>query len=111
MNAFRGTLGIKVIHCRPGDPEAKGLVERANGYLETSFLPGRGFTNPADFNSQLANWLARANRRQHRRLNRRPRRPQGGGPGSDAGTASGGAGDRVEVDCPIAARPLRAAGR
>jgi hypothetical protein len=25
MNAFRGTLGIKVIQCRPGDPEAKGL--------------------------------------------------------------------------------------
>jgi len=30
MNAFRGTLGIRVIQCRPGDPEAKGLVERAN---------------------------------------------------------------------------------
>ena len=29
MNAFRGTLGIKVIQCRPADPEAKGLVERA----------------------------------------------------------------------------------
>ena len=34
-------LGIRVIQCRPRDPEAKGLVERANGYLETSFLPGR----------------------------------------------------------------------
>jgi transposase len=72
MNAFRGTLGIKVIQCRPGDPEAKGLVERANGYLETSFLPGRSFASPADFNSQLANWLGRANQRQHRRLNCRP---------------------------------------
>jgi transposase len=41
MNAFRGTLGIRVIQCRAGDPEAKGLVERFNGYLETSFLPGR----------------------------------------------------------------------
>ena len=48
MNAFRGTLGIKVVQCRPADPEAKGLVERANGYLETSFLPGRSFTSPAD---------------------------------------------------------------
>ena len=48
MNAFRGCLGIKVIQCRPADPEAKGLVERANGYLETSFLPGRTFTSPAD---------------------------------------------------------------
>src|SRR3954470_12766688 len=33
MNAFRGTLGIRVIQCRPADPEAKGLVERVNGYL------------------------------------------------------------------------------
>ena len=39
--AFRGVLGAKVVICDPGDPEAKGLVERANGYLETSFLPGR----------------------------------------------------------------------
>jgi hypothetical protein len=43
MNAFRGMLGIKVVQCRPGDPEAKGLVERANGYLETPFLPGPQF--------------------------------------------------------------------
>jgi transposase len=72
MSAFRGTLGIRVIQCRPGDPEAKGLVERANGYLETSFLPGRVFTSPADFNIQLAGWLERANQRQHRRLGCRP---------------------------------------
>jgi transposase len=39
-HAFRGVLGAKVLICDPGDPEAKGLVERANGYLETSFLPG-----------------------------------------------------------------------
>jgi hypothetical protein len=32
MNGFRGTLGVKVIQCRPADPESKGLVERANGY-------------------------------------------------------------------------------
>jgi Integrase core domain len=68
MNAFRGTLGIRVIQCRPADPEAKGLVERANGYLETSFLPGRSFAGPADFNGQLAAWLVRANQRHHRRL-------------------------------------------
>jgi hypothetical protein len=40
--AFRGTLGTRVVVCRPADPEAKGLVERANGYLETSFLRGGG---------------------------------------------------------------------
>jgi transposase len=73
MDAFRGSLGIRIIQCRPRDPEAKGLVERANGYLETSFLPGRRFASPADFNAQLAVWLERANQRQHRRLGCRPR--------------------------------------
>jgi transposase len=70
--AFAGLLGIRIIQCRPGDPEAKGLVERANGYLETSFLPGRVFASPTDFNIQLADWLAKANRRIHRTLQARP---------------------------------------
>lgn len=69
---FRGTLGMGVVICRPGDPEAKGLVERANGYLETSFLPGRKFTSPVDFNSQLTSWLERANNRVHNSLRCRP---------------------------------------
>lgn len=72
FEGFRGTLGIRVVQCRPGDPEAKGLVERANGYLETSFLPGRTFASPDDFNSQLEQWLQRANSRQHRALGCRP---------------------------------------
>jgi transposase len=70
--ALAGLLACKVILCQPRDPEAKGLVERANGYLETSFLPGRVFTSPADFNTQLAGWLEVANRRVHRTLEARP---------------------------------------
>jgi transposase len=66
--AFRGTLGVKVVVCKPADPEAKGLVERAHDYLERSFLPGRSFTGPADFNSQLAAWLAVVNTRPRRAL-------------------------------------------
>ncbi|MHA6792286.1 IS21 family transposase [Pseudonocardia bannensis] len=72
MQGFRGALGIAIVQCRPRDPEAKGLVERANGYLQTSFLPGRSFTGPADFNSQLTAWLTRANSRWHRRIGARP---------------------------------------
>jgi len=70
--AFRGTVGIKVVLCKPKDPEAKGLVERAHRYLETSFLPGRRFNSPEDFNAQLAAWLPRANGRVHRRIGCRP---------------------------------------
>jgi transposase len=72
FQAFRGTLGMGAIVCMPGDPEAKGLVERANGYLETSFLPGRTFADPADFNTQLKAWLTKANNRMHRRIGCRP---------------------------------------
>jgi transposase len=59
-------LDTRLIQARPYDPETKGVVERANGYLGTSFLPGRSFTSPADFNTQLTDWLAAvANVRRH----------------------------------------------
>jgi transposase len=48
--AFRGTLATRVIVCRPADPEAKGLIERAHDHLERSFLPGRTAT-PANAGS------------------------------------------------------------
>ncbi len=66
--AFRGTLGARVVICRPRDPEAKGIIERAHDYLERAFLPGRGFTGPADFNTQLQAWLDVVNRRRRRVL-------------------------------------------
>jgi transposase len=69
---FRGTLATKVLICKPADPEAKGLVERFHDYLERAFLPGRVFGSPADFNTQLRDWLVRANHRQHRVLGCRP---------------------------------------
>ncbi|WP_099459258.1 IS21 family transposase, partial [Mycobacterium avium] len=63
---FCGVLGTRLIQARPYDPETKGLVERANGYLRSSFLPGRQFGSPAQFNTQLADWLAQvANPRTH----------------------------------------------
>ncbi len=44
-----------------------------NGYLETSFLPGRDFTGVDDFNAQLVEWLGtRAQRRFHRTIRARP---------------------------------------
>jgi transposase len=52
--AFRGTLAARVVACRPADPEAKGPIERCRDHLERSFLPGRDFASPPDFNAQLA---------------------------------------------------------
>lgn len=69
---FSGTLATRVHQLKPRDPESKGVVERRNGFFETSFLPGRAFESPADFNSQFADWLDTANRRVVRTLKARP---------------------------------------
>lgn len=69
---FAGTLGTRIVLAPPRDPEFKGMTERNNGYFETSFLPGREFASPADFNDQLGLWLPRANARTVRSLHGRP---------------------------------------
>ena len=66
--AFRGTLGAKVIVLKAREPEHKGIIERAHDYLERSFLPGRTFAGPDDFNAQLQDWLQVANGRTKRSL-------------------------------------------
>ncbi|GAA1876718.1 IS21 family transposase [Myceligenerans crystallogenes] len=71
--AFAGTLGVRIRLAPARDPESKGLVERRNGYFETSFLPGRDFTSPGDFNTQITTWLTeRANARHLRSIGTTP---------------------------------------
>lgn len=70
---FAGTLATKLRLAPPRDPETKGIVERANRFLETSFLPGRLFQRVDDFNTQLTGWLeTRANQRRVRAIAARP---------------------------------------
>jgi len=69
---FCGHLATKIHQLKTYDPESKGGVERANGYLETSFLPGRDFESPDDFNTQMSGWLPKANARTVRALGARP---------------------------------------
>lgn len=71
-SSFAGTLATRIIQLPPRDPESKGIVERTNGFMETSFLPGRTFTSVADFNAQLGSWLPLANMREHRRIGGTP---------------------------------------
>ena len=71
--SFAGTLGTRIHQVPPRDPESKGVIERANGFFETSFMPGRTFTGPADYNTQLAAWLPRANSQLLRRTGQQPR--------------------------------------
>jgi hypothetical protein len=69
---FAGTLATKIVLLPPKDPESKGVVERRNGFFETSFIPGRHFESPADFNAQFTDWLTTANARVVRTLKSRP---------------------------------------
>lgn len=70
---FAGTIGVRLRLAAPRDPETKGLVERRNGYFETSFLPGRTFTGPVDFTTQIRAWLAgKANARHLRSIGASP---------------------------------------
>jgi hypothetical protein len=70
--AFMGTLATKLVLLPPRDPESKGVVERRNGWFETSFMPGRTFASPADFNAQFTDWLTRANARVVRTIKAAP---------------------------------------
>jgi hypothetical protein len=71
--AFAGTLATRFRLAPPRDPEYKGMVERNNDYLEGSFLPGRRFSSPVDFTTQMQTWLSqRANQRHVRALGGRP---------------------------------------
>jgi transposase len=69
---FCGRLPVGWLFCEPADPQAKGCVERLQGYMETNFEPGRKFANHLDFQLQLDDWFAKANARTHKTLRARP---------------------------------------
>jgi transposase len=71
--AFCGQLRVDWRFCAPADPQAKGVVERLQDFIERSFEPGRAFANELDFQLQLDAWFAeRANTRHHKTLRCRP---------------------------------------
>jgi len=69
---FCGRLPVDWHFCEPADPQAKGCVERLQGYMETNFEPGRRFANERDFQLQLDRWFEKANARTHKTLRCRP---------------------------------------
>jgi len=72
LAALCGQLKVGWHFCRPRDPQAKGVVERLQGYAETNFEPGRVFANEVDFQDQLDAWFAKVNARLHRTIRARP---------------------------------------
>ena len=72
VSTFMGTLATRLVQLPPKDPESKGVVERRNGWFETSFMPGRSFRSPGDFNDQFTDWLTKANGRVVRGIKAAP---------------------------------------
>jgi transposase len=70
--ALCGRLKVGWHFCEPADPQAKGVVERLQGYLETNFERGRRFANERDYQLQLDAWFEKANARTHKTLRCRP---------------------------------------
>jgi len=56
LAALLGALSMGHIVLPPYSPTSKGSVERTNGYLETSFLPLRSFSDLADLQGQHDAW-------------------------------------------------------
>jgi O-antigen/teichoic acid export membrane protein len=69
---FSHALGTKTIIGRSADPDTRWLVERSHAYLERSFLSGRSYASPMDFNAQLRDWLDTTNTRRRQPPNCSP---------------------------------------
>jgi hypothetical protein len=78
---------------------SRAVRDSDDHYLERSFLPGRTFTGPEDFNAQLQQWLSVVNARTRRALGLRADRSDRRRPARHAHVAAGCAGDRVGSRC------------
>lgn len=56
LAALLGAISMGHMVLPPRSPQSKGSVELTNGYLETSFLPLRSFSDLADLQGQHDDW-------------------------------------------------------
>jgi transposase len=70
---FAGHYGFDVAACGVGQPQEKGRVENAVGYVKKNFLAGREITGLDSLNSDVRQWLDTvANVRVHGTTHRQP---------------------------------------
>jgi O-antigen/teichoic acid export membrane protein len=69
---FCSSSGVHFGIGRPASTQTRGLIERAQAYMERSFLPNRTFESPRDFNVQLRAWLHTYNTRRRKPPNLSP---------------------------------------
>lgn len=59
MEAFCKSAGYTPVFCRPADPQSKGKVENAVGYVKNNFIKGRVFSTVENLNKEVLGWLER----------------------------------------------------
>ncbi len=73
FGAFINSQPCKAIFCRKSDPQTKGKVENAVGYVKKNFLRGRLFKSISQLNQEALAWLSRtANAKVHSATRRIP---------------------------------------
>jgi hypothetical protein len=66
FNVYCGQMDFKPVFCRRSDPESKGKVENAVGYVKKNFLRGRIYEGEDKLNQSALAWLSRtANVKEH----------------------------------------------
>jgi len=68
---FCGQLPVDWYFCEAADPQAKGVVERLQGYLETNFEPGRRFANQPQLPAATRRLVPEGQRSRHKILRAR----------------------------------------
>lgn len=75
FSAYCGQMDFKPIFCRKSDPESKGKVENAVGYVKKNFLKGRIYEGEDKLNQSALAWLSRtANAKEHGGIKKVPAR-------------------------------------
>jgi transposase len=70
---FVNEVEFKVVLCRKADPESKGRVENAVGFIKKNFVQHRIYHNIDSWNEQCQHWLDRTgNGKVHNGTKRRP---------------------------------------
>lgn len=73
FQSYLNQLPVKTYICRPADPESKGKVENAVGYLKNNFARGRLFKDIQTWNRECLDWLnRRGNGKAHQTIKEIP---------------------------------------
>jgi hypothetical protein len=72
LSEFVSSVGITPRVCKPYTPQTKGKVERSIAVIQTGFWPGVRFTDLADLNRQVEQWVDGLNHREHATTHQRP---------------------------------------